>query len=107
MSDLPALEDAARELLDPAPADASPVFAELICADNELLWAEFEALMAANYPPSAARGRLRPNRPRRIDWAPQASRRIFSSRPESLPQLADRMVWADDGRAARERGPPS
>jgi hypothetical protein len=110
MSDLPALEDAAPELLDPAPADVSPVFVELICADTDLLRAEFEALMAANYPSSDARSRLRPprpNRPSRIDCALQAPRRIFSSRSESLPQLVDRTDWTDDVRAARERSPPS
>jgi hypothetical protein len=65
MSNLPALTQPAPEHLDSMPVDSAPVdallrdtlpvatpsvFAELVCADPELLRAEFEALIAANYP---------------------------------------------------------
>jgi hypothetical protein len=34
------------------PTTAAPEFMELVCADQDLLLAEFEAIVAANFPPS-------------------------------------------------------
>src|SRR3954467_830525 len=46
-----------------APADTQAVFVELVCADPELLQAEFDALVAANFPPGHGRRSRLPPRP--------------------------------------------
>jgi hypothetical protein len=40
------------------PTSAAPEFVELVCADQALLDAEFEAIVAANFPSSPPGGRL-------------------------------------------------
>ena len=113
MNDLPALARPAAEHLDTAPVDTPSgtpsVFAELVCADPELLRAEFEALIAANYPSGDGHRRSCPprrKRPLRIDRARPAPRAISSSRPGFLPRPGGRKGRAGADRPARERGPP-
>jgi hypothetical protein len=85
------------------PAD----FAEIVCADPDLLALEFDALVAANYPGSADHPSHRP--PRRV--ARLLNRRL----PFTWPR---RPVWSEprrfaaeqaDGKCARarQRGPPA
>jgi hypothetical protein len=59
MNDHPALACEAPDHPVCAPADLHSVFAELVCADPGLLQAEFDALIAANFPPGNGR-RFRP-----------------------------------------------
>ena len=99
---------AATLSLDTAPDTASR-FAELVCADPELLRAEFEALIAANYPPGDGRRCGCPpprKRPPRIDRARPAPRAISSSQPGFLPGPGGRKGRTGADRAPRERGPP-
>lgn len=84
------------------PAD----FAEVVCADLDLLTLEFDALMAANYPDLADRPDPRP--PRRT--ARLLACRLPPTRP-SLPVRREPTPFADEQadeeRAlARQRGPP-
>lgn len=114
MNDLPALAHPTDEHLDSAPVATLPVdtpsrFAELVCADPDLLRAEFEALIAANYPsgdghPCSCPPRRK--RPPRIDRARPAPRAISSSWPWFLPGSGDGEGRTGADRAARERGPP-
>ena len=114
MSDLPALAHSTGEHLGSAPVATLPVdtpsrFAELVCADPELLRAEFEALIAANYPPGDGYRRSDPprrKRPPRIDRARPAPRAISSSRPRILPGPGARTSRTGADGAPRERGPP-
>src|SRR4051794_27753203 len=85
------------------PAD----FAEVVCADPDLLALEFDALMAANYPGSA----LRP--------APRPARRVVRLLTRRLPVIRPcPPQWGEPRRftgeqadeepaRARERGPPA
>jgi hypothetical protein len=84
MSDLPALVHPAPEHAPVAtvPVDTPSVFAKLICADPGLLRAEFEALIAANYPPGDGHHSRRPprrTRPLRTDRTRPAPRAVSSS----------------------------
>jgi hypothetical protein len=128
MSNLPALTQPTPEHLDSMPVDTAPVdallrdmlpvetpsvFAELVCADPELLRAEFEALIAANYPPGDGRRHRRPPRraapPRaeRARPAPQALSSLPSGWPAGSPSgSGGRTARARTNHAARERGPP-
>jgi hypothetical protein len=114
MSDLPALAHSTGEYLGSAPVATLPVdtasrFAELVCADPELLRAEFEALIAANYPSGDGHRRSCPprrKRPPRIDRARPAPRAISSSRPRILPRPGGRKGRTAAVRATRARGPP-
>jgi len=109
VSDLHALADPAPEHLGPSPADAKSVFAELVCADPELLRAEFEALIAANYPPGD--GQRCPRSPRwtaplRFDWVRPGPQIVSWRRSASLPGSPGRTGRIGADHAARERGPP-
>jgi len=114
MSDLVALAQPAGECLGSAPVATLPIdtpsrFAELVCADPELLRVEFEALIAANYASGDGQRRRCPprrKRPARIDRARSAPRAIFLSRPEFLPAPVGRMGRTGADCATRERGPP-
>jgi hypothetical protein len=113
MSDLPALTHRTSEYLDSAPvgtpSGTPSVFAELVCADPELLRAEFEALIAANYPPGDGHRRRRPPRrthPARTDRARPAPRAISSSQPGIPPAPGGRTGRTGVDRAPRERAPP-
>jgi len=122
MSDLSALAPPTGEYLGSAPAatlsldtapdtvpDTASRFAELVCADPELLRAEFEALIAANYPHRDGRRCGWPpprKRPPRIDRARPAPRAISSSRPGFLLGPGGRKGRTGADRAPRERGPP-
>ena len=118
MNDLSALAPPTGEYLGSAPAatlsldtapDTASRFAELVCADPELLRAEFEALIAANYPPGDGRRCGCPpprKRPPRIDRARPAPRAISSSRPGFLPGRGGRKGRTGADSAPRERGPP-
>jgi hypothetical protein len=114
MSDLPALIQPAGEYLGAAPVATLPVdtasrFADVVCADPELLRAEFEALIAANYPSGDGHRRSCPprrKRPLRIDRARPAPRAISSSHPGFLPRPGGRKGRTAADCATRARGPP-
>jgi len=114
MSDLPALIHPAGECLGSVavatyPVDTPSRFAEVVCADAELLRAEFEALIAANYPFGDGQPRSCPPRRKRpllIDRARPEPRAISSSRPGLRPRPGGRKGRAGADRVARERGPP-
>jgi len=81
-------------------------FAEVVCADPDLLALEFDALMAANYPDVADRPDPRPPRRtgRLLARRLPPTRPSLSARRESAP-FADEQ--ADEEHAwARQRGPP-
>jgi hypothetical protein len=91
---------------DSAPADTLGVFAELVCADPELLQAEFDALIAANFPPGDGSWSRHPPRrsgPTGTDRAALVPPAIPSPRSGPHPGLQGR-TGTDP--AARERGPP-
>ena len=93
-------------LADDALADTRSVFAELVCADPELLQAEFEALIAANYPPGDARTcRQSPRRsgPPRTDRTRPVPPAVCSPRLGPRPGSGGE---TGTGGVARERGPP-
>jgi hypothetical protein len=109
MTDHPALEPAAivriRAGEPSSAATSTAAFADLICADHELLRAEFDAIIAANFPGAAERGqRLVPANtattatgrvpPRR--WPAPSARHPGRGRPTETQNLR-----------ARQRGPPS
>ena len=111
MSDDPALAQRApvhplAAPADTAPADTHAVFVELVCADVGLLQVEFDALIAANFPPGNGRRSRRPPRrpgPPRIDRARPSPQAIPSSR--SGPRSPSG-TGTGTAHAARERGPP-
>jgi hypothetical protein len=91
------------------PPALAPVFTELVCADPELLRAEFEALIAANYPPGDGHRNHRPprqTRPLRTDRARPAPRASSSRRPGLWSRPGGRAGPTGADRAPRERGPP-
>jgi hypothetical protein len=91
---------------DSAHADTHAVFAELVCADPELLQAEFDALIAANFPPedgSRSRNPPRQPGPTGTDRAAPVPPAVPS--PRSGPHPGPRGRTGTDP-AARERGPP-
>jgi hypothetical protein len=95
------------ESVNVGPTATRSSFAELICADPELLRVEFEALITANYPAGESR-RLPPRQPvrPRTDQAPPTppTRAPSQSRPRSESDgPANRMGTR---RTFRERGPP-
>jgi hypothetical protein len=119
MSDFSPLAHPTDEYLDFAPVDTLPVttlpvdtpsvFAELVCADSELLRAEFETLIAANYPTGDGqhcRPRPRRMRPHRTDLARPGPQAVLSPQPGSWSGSGDRTGWTGAGRAAGGRGPP-
>jgi hypothetical protein len=59
MTDHPTLEPTAAVRIragEPGGAAAVAAFADLVCADHELLRAEFDAIIAANFPGAAEHG---------------------------------------------------
>ena len=92
---------------DQGAADTQSVFAELICTDPELLRAEFDALIAANYPSGDGR-RLPPRRP-----GPPWVERTRPKRPTGVSPPSGARSDSDGrtsrvgtDRTIRERGPP-
>jgi len=89
------------QIIDPAAEAAvgtDEVFVDLVCADDDLLRAEFEAIIEANWPaPPGSSARLPwPDRP-----TPRGSRR------RSVPTIAPSVRRAPaDGRGGRQRSPP-
>lgn len=83
--------------------DTAAAFADLVCADHELLRAEFEAIVAANFPDAAPGQGLRPTGTvrSRTGWMPPRHCPVWcSGRPgpggvAGLPDVH-----------ARQRGPP-
>ena len=86
-----------------AAADTTAAFADLVCADHELLRAEFNAIIAANFPDAAdGAQRRRPTRPVMTGTGrvPRARR----SGPVSAPCTRGGAAGAQHPRA-RQRGP--
>lgn len=85
--------------------DADARFVELLCADADLLRLEFEAIIAANFPPSGT-GRRFPCPPR---WEPIRS--TGRLRPvgmcRSVPAVAGSPSLVSTVPDARERSPPA
>jgi len=79
--------------------------ADLACADRELLRAEFDAIIAANFPDTAGRRQRIPPRPTAA--VPTAFTR-WPPNPSGAPDIPS---WGDAGTVgricARQRGPPS
>jgi hypothetical protein len=106
MTNHPTLEptDTARLSADePSGALATAALAELVCADHELLRAEFDALISANFPDTTeCRQRLAPIVPvtAGTDWAPRRCIALLSHPPER-----EGLTGAQHLRA-RQRGPP-
>jgi hypothetical protein len=88
-----------------APADTRSRFVELICADPGLLRVEFDALIAANFPPGDGRRSRRP--PRRPGPSATGGPQPV---PLARPAAAVRSAWAQPEaaprRRARQRSPP-
>ena len=86
-------------------ASSTAAFTDLVCADQELLQAEFTAIITANFPDTAdGTQRRRPTRPvaTRTPWAASPGAPAPSShRPERGGTAAGRQPQA------RQRGPPS
>jgi hypothetical protein len=91
---------------DIAPADTHAVFAELVCADPELLQAEFDAIIAANFPPGdGSRSRHLPRRPGPTGTDRAAAVPPAAPSPRSGPHPGSGGETGTDP-APRERGPP-
>jgi hypothetical protein len=98
------MTDPATQLSTP-PGGATAALAEVVCADRELLRAEFDAIIAANFPVGAGhRGRL----PARRATAVTVGHPLPPGRPRSATRARS---WArDDGAGrirARQRAPPA
>ena len=72
MTDHPPPERAAPEQRVATPRGADVAFADLICADTELLHVEFDAIIAANFPVGGGQPTRRP---------PRRSRPVVADRP--------------------------
>jgi hypothetical protein len=95
----------ARRAVMPAVADAT--FVELVCADSDWLQVEFEAIIAANFPPGDGQRSRRPPRRPAVLVTDQPRQATSASRPA----VVCGPVWTQPGAAqrdrARERGPPT
>jgi hypothetical protein len=90
----------------PEPADTGAALVELLCADSELLRVEFDAIIAASFPPGdGQRSRIPPRRPARCATdrpaAPSAGRPTGAARGQGRARRA-----AAAAPRARERSPP-
>jgi len=97
----PAVRTRAGEPSGAAPAGA---FVDVVCADHELLDAEFNAIIAANFPDAAGGGqRLRPG-----TAVTTATRRVSARRILAGPIRRTVRGCAGAARSlrARQRGPP-
>ena len=94
---------------DMTPPTAAPEFMELICADQALLLAEFEAIVAANFTPSPPGGQLvggesgaSKKTPASFGW-PHANDRATSNsgyatsslRRQRSPPVSALLVWSN------------
>jgi hypothetical protein len=108
MTDHPTLEPTAAMRIragEPGSAAAVAAFADLVCADHELLRAEFDAIIAANFPGAAEHGH--PLGPDTTVIA--TTERVF---PPRWPTPSDRHPGRGNATAsqklrARQRGPPT
>ncbi len=90
-----------------APADTSAVFADLVCADPGLLRVEFDALIAANFPPADVRRfRRTPRRPGPTRTQPALPLPAARSVVATGSPAPIRAASAPD-RRARQRSPPA
>ncbi|WP_147064459.1 hypothetical protein [Terrabacter aerolatus] len=82
-------------LAGPLPTDdVSTRFVEIVCADEDLLAAEFEAIISASWPPSPA--------PPRPDGAGDS----HVEQPVEGPRPAPRPRWLASRTPRRQRSPP-
>ena len=87
-----------------AAADIAAAFTDLVCADHELLRAEFDTIITANFPDAAdGTQRRRPTRP----VVPRTDRGVPSDAPIRSAHRAQRGgTAAAHYPRARQRGPP-
>jgi len=87
-----------------AAADTTATFADLVCADHELLRAEFDAIITANFPDAADGTQRRPIPP----FVPGMGRGTPRDAPTPSAHRAQRggTAGAQHPRA-RQRGPPA
>jgi hypothetical protein len=85
-----------------ATAPALTTFAELICADSDLLQLEFDAIIAANFPPGTGQPTARPP----IKPATVSTRRAEPSRSTRSPRVG-RPRHRAQPTYPRERSPPN
>ena len=93
MTDHPPPERAAPEQRAATPSGADVAFADLICADTELLHAEFDAIIAANFPVGGGQPSRPPpkqTRPAVADRPRRSARRPPATTAASLPSSAPR-----------------
>jgi hypothetical protein len=87
------------------PADTGAAFAELVCADTELLRVEFDEIIAANFPPGDGR---------RFRCPPRRPRSLVTDQPRAAPARRSTVVGGPGGtrygaaahHQARQRSPP-
>jgi len=105
MTDHPCIEYPAPAT-DPAPVDAVGACVELVCGDAGLLRAEFDAIIAANFPGGAGQRHRRP---------PLRRARLLTERSRPRTPAGPATAGARSGPArvsaglrarARERSPP-
>ena len=107
MTDHPTLEPAAAVRVragEPSGAALATAFVDVVCADHELLHAEFDAIIAANFPDAAGRGQRR----RPGTAVTTATRRVSSRRMPTGPvrHAVRGGAGAAQNLRARQRGPP-
>lgn len=108
MTDHPTLEATATvRVCAGEPSGAAPpaaAFVDLVCADHELLRAEFDTIIAANFPDVSGHGqRLRPAPAVATATRPGPARRV-PARPAR--QAVQGRGGATQNMRARQRGPP-
>ena len=104
MTDHPTLERAAPDHHARTASDTAVAFAELISADAGLLHAEFDAIIAANFPPGdGQRSQHPPRRP-----GPPVTDRPRPAAPPSPAAAADDRspTWVGAQPHTRQRSPP-
>ena len=105
MTDHHTLEPAAAVRIRAGEPGVAAAFADLVCADDELLHAEFDAIIAANFPGAAEHGHpLGPDTPVVV-----TTERVF---PRRWPTPPGRRPGRGSATAvqklrARQRGPPT
>ena len=108
MNDHPTLEPTAAVRVradEPPDAAQAAAFIDVVCADHELLHAEFDAIIAANFPDAAGRGqRLRPS-----TAVATATRRASARHPAPCPvrQTVRRCACASTSRTSLVTSSPS
>jgi hypothetical protein len=105
MTDHPTLQPTAAARVragEPPGAAPAAAFVDLVCADHELLHAEFDAIIAANFPDVACHGQ-RPASDAATTTRPRPARRAPACPGRPAVQARAAVV---QNLQARQRGPP-